>query len=232
AVGGEQQVRRLDVAMHHAGVVRVLQRVAQLGHEPRQLGEAHRRVLPPVLLEVLPRGVLHHDERRARVLAVVVDRHDAGVVEPAGRHRLVAEARAHVRGHPLVEEVVADEFDGHVTIECRVQCQVHHPHCALAQRADDPVLADVAPRYPLHAYSSSILIAWARLFFIRLNDWASREISSLPPTASSGASSLPRLTSSASRATRVTRRTTVSISIALRRTNTTANTPASDTMNV
>src|SRR6185312_11278159 len=112
-------------------------------------------------------------------------------------------------------EVLVDDLQRHVPVDEGIVGEVDDPHRALSQRRHDLVLADAGGRHA-HGYSSSILMACARLFFIRLNDCESRESSSSPGVGKSAPSIFPRLTSSARVASFVTGRTTMRMSMTLR----------------
>src|SRR5262249_48354523 len=114
----------------------------------------------------------------------------------------------------------------------RVVRLVDDAHRPLADDLDHGVLADARAGLGLGAHSSSSLIACARLVFMRLKERASAETSSLPAAGKSPASSLPRLTSSARRDRRTTRRTTMNRSMRFRNAKTRKKIPAIDETNI
>ena len=67
AVVGDDDVARLEVAVHHAGVVHRGERVAQALGEVEQLLGVQRAALAHVLLEVVARDELGDEERLGRV---------------------------------------------------------------------------------------------------------------------------------------------------------------------
>ena len=98
----EQQVRRLDVAVDHPLAVGVGQRLGHLHADPRRLagigtsrgpsGSARGRgSLLEHGVEPAAGDVLHDVEMPPLVLADAEDRHDVGVVQPAGGLGLAAE---------------------------------------------------------------------------------------------------------------------------------------------
>ena len=92
AVGGEEQVLGLDVAVDHAVPVRVLERPGGLGGDPER--PVHRQLpLPP---EPIPQRLAlderHGEPELAGGLARVVDSQDVGVLQPGGELDLALEA--------------------------------------------------------------------------------------------------------------------------------------------
>ena len=91
----DEDVRRLDVAMDDAALVRVRDRVRR-GDDVRQQREpiGELAALADELLERPPRHLAHHVERRAvRRRAGVVHRHDRRMLEPRGDPDLALEPR-------------------------------------------------------------------------------------------------------------------------------------------
>ena len=127
-VVGDQQVRRLDVAVDNPAPVRAVERTSGL-LEPRQpLLRRNGAAFEPVSDRPVP-GVLHNDERKAvRGLAHVVNRDDV---------RFAGEVRSGARlpQEPRVELVVArpaarEHLDRHGTPERRVSSSVDLSHAA------------------------------------------------------------------------------------------------------
>ena len=90
----QDDVRRLDVAMHDPFRVREVERLGDLRDDVADLLERQRPPLREHFLQVLSLDVLHGDERHARwlVLTDVVDGDDRGMIEDAGGLRLAHEA--------------------------------------------------------------------------------------------------------------------------------------------
>ncbi len=86
---GDQHVRRFQVAMDDAVLMRVLERREQLERQPRDAVEVARRACA----EIAAVHELHDEERRRAVTADVVDRDESRVVERRRRARLVQQAR-------------------------------------------------------------------------------------------------------------------------------------------
>jgi hypothetical protein len=92
AADSEQDVRRLQVAMDDAGVVRGFESAADLPGEPH--GARHRQLLLTLQdgREVVPLHVGHRDVLDALDLAEVVNAHDVLVRNLAREQQLVLEA--------------------------------------------------------------------------------------------------------------------------------------------
>ncbi len=136
----QEEVRRLDVAVEDALRVGLLQAQARLhadaqgeplgeGAEPRE--EA---------LHVLADQELHGEERRAGSLVPprVEDLHDVLGLDDARGPRLLLEAAHRAR---IVAQVAGDHLEGDALARPVVARLVHGAHPALAQAADDGVLA-------------------------------------------------------------------------------------------
>ena len=99
AFRGEQHVARLDVAVHHAVLVRVVQPARQVAAQPRRalaLGGVGRAAFPALVLDELleaPAGDhLLHDQVVAARLGHAVHAHDVAVRQPRGGFGLALEA--------------------------------------------------------------------------------------------------------------------------------------------
>src|SRR5439155_17435790 len=124
AVGGEQQVLGLDIPVHHAVTVRVLERPRGLGRDAQ--GLVHRKLLlpPEPVTERLALDERHREPELASGLARVVDGEDVRVLEPGGELDLALEALGpkrtreigvqHLeRDRPVVSQVLGGEHGGH-----------------------------------------------------------------------------------------------------------------------
>jgi hypothetical protein len=142
-LAGQEHVRRLEVAMHHAARVRVRQCVEQTQQDAPQLVPARQGRA----LRQRPAGRPLHDQvraprlqpavrllrRRRRDLAVVEDHHDVRMVEPGDRADLVAE-RAE---EPLVARALGGEhLHGDRQVALAVQPFPHLAHAAAADRRE------------------------------------------------------------------------------------------------
>ncbi len=91
----DHDVRRLDVTVHDAARVRVLQRVAERSPDPQDIAVRQRPHVRQVG-ERAPANHLRDQVHRGRVAARLVERHDPRVLQPRGGERLPLGARGHV----------------------------------------------------------------------------------------------------------------------------------------
>ena len=136
AVGGEQDVRRLDVAMHQTlGVCCGEGR----GHLESDLGDPaglEHAFGAEDVAQVLALNELHHHEVGAVVLAPVVNRHDAGVGEIRCSLGLPTEALDKgIAGG----ELPVEDLDSDVAAEASVEGDVHVRHTAAGDMGDEGV---------------------------------------------------------------------------------------------
>nr|WP_254696120.1 hypothetical protein [Lysobacter enzymogenes] len=142
AVGGHQQVGRLDVAVQHALRVRIGERVAGL---QQQVG-ARVQAEPAALAPGVDRFALDPAQGEPRpavgVDAAVDDAGDAGMVQAREQIAFLAERRGQLgRFQPG-----ADALDRHALLELAVvaACFVDRAHAAAAEDALDPPRAEQA----------------------------------------------------------------------------------------
>src|SRR5690606_17201480 len=130
-----QQVRRLDVAVHHPGDVRGVQAARRLGEDRQQLAGRQRVLARQQVRERLALDQLHDQVAGALLLAVVVHGGDVDVRQPGAVARLGA--------HPVEERLVARELGAqHLGRDPPAQVQVDGaPH--LAHAADGDALAQL-----------------------------------------------------------------------------------------
>jgi hypothetical protein len=76
---GDENVRRLDIAMHDSLRVRGGERLSHMDRNLEQLLQFHRLAMDE-LFQALALQLLHHDERMALVIIDFVDRANAGMV--------------------------------------------------------------------------------------------------------------------------------------------------------
>ena len=91
----DQDISGLDVAMHHAASVSVIQSAGKGCKDFQSLG--NRKASVEAVLESSARQVLHDDVREALVFAEVVDPQDVRVVQSGHRLRFISET-LHERG--------------------------------------------------------------------------------------------------------------------------------------
>ncbi len=147
----DQDVGRLEVAVQDAPRVRVRHRLGRLGDQPRGgprllLVAGHQRH------QAAAGHQLHAEVMLALVLADLVDRHDAEVVEQRdGLGFILEAAKLVVAG----EEPGLDHLQRDGPVEADLTGLVDDPHAAAAQFAPDLVVAEVADgRYAARQVSS------------------------------------------------------------------------------
>ncbi len=129
AVGGDQDVRRLDVAVDDPAVVGRGERVGDLGDQAGGGVRGERTLLLDDLREVAALDVLHDEPVLVAVDREVEDGHDVGVVEGRRVTRLALGALEVGRG-PTGRE--PDALEGHLAAEDLVVPAPHDAHAAAA----------------------------------------------------------------------------------------------------
>ena len=146
----DEDVGRLQVAVHDPLRVRRLQRVRDLDPEVQQRPEVERPPPDPVR-EGFPLEQLHGDEVLPLVVVDLVDRADSRVIEGGGSAGLALEAleRGRVLGHFRGQELERD-----VPAELRVLGLIDDAHAPAAELGGDPVVGDgLADHGLLSSYS-------------------------------------------------------------------------------
>ena len=131
----DQDVRGLDVAMHHPLAVRIVQGSSHLAQQVAHLVQRK----PPPAQHVLERAslqVAHHDVRR--VVGKVVDGKHVRVFQPGHHPRLALKARHRLW---VLGDRLPDDLDGHKAVHTRLVGAVHRRHPSLADLFDDLVRA-------------------------------------------------------------------------------------------
>ncbi len=138
AVGVDEQVAGLDVAVHDAVAMRVVEPAAGLGEHVHGGARRHRPAVAQQLGARVPVDELHDDElaRRVAVRAEVEDLHDVRVHEPRGGERLALEARHEAR---VLGQVLGEQLDRHVALQPGVERELDRGHAADAEAAVEPV---------------------------------------------------------------------------------------------
>ena len=152
AVGKQEDVGRLDVAMHDAQLVRIAERRQDLRQDADDVACRESLVGLEVVLELAPLDQLHRDVPDAGVLAEVVDRHDVGVGEAARGLRLAAKPLEDLLRMRAGELVGPDGLERHDALDHRVESLVHDAHGAAPQLLPDLVFAELGE---LDHYTSS-----------------------------------------------------------------------------
>ena len=140
----DEQVRRLQIAVHDPERVRLGQRLARLQHEIDGLLERQRATQPHPLGEVVTLEELHHHVRRAGIERTDVDHpRDVLARDLDGRARLAREALDRLG---VAQRLREKELDRHLLVELQMKGGDDDAHPAGAEHALHAVLAgqDVA----------------------------------------------------------------------------------------
>ena len=137
---GEQDVRRLEVAMDQVGAVGVVEGTADLLGDPERIGPGEGSALPDLRLQARTVHVAHCEVQDTVDLVCVVDRDHVRVVERSGELRLAEEARAKVR---VAGQGGRDHLECDPPLESRVRREVDGPHAAPAEDGLDLVRAEL-----------------------------------------------------------------------------------------
>ena len=134
--GLEEHVRRLHVAVHDAALVDDVQRLGEIGEQPRGIRWADRAE-PQRVAEVVAVDELHHEvlPARCRVVRGVVEPHE-GAVRDAREQRGLGLAALGV-----VDALrrLGEHLHGHRPAEREVDAPVHAGHAAAADEAVEAV---------------------------------------------------------------------------------------------
>ncbi len=144
ALGGDDDVRGLHVAVDDPAAVRVVERLGDLADDLGDALERERRLLGDELLEVLPLDVLHRDERGVRlgVLADVVHRDDVRVGQDPRGLGFAEEPLLELSLLDVVLAHGADRLERHEPADDGVAAEVDDAHGALPQLADHLVATE------------------------------------------------------------------------------------------
>jgi len=127
----EQDVRRLDVAVHHAVAVRVAQRVGHLARDPQRVLERKLRLAVELRAERPALDERHDVVEEPAGLPRVVHGQDMGMGERRGQVDLAEEALGAERG----SRIRPDDLDRHLAAVLQVASEVHGRHAARAELA-------------------------------------------------------------------------------------------------
>jgi hypothetical protein len=140
ALCGDHQVRRLEVAVDHALLVRVVQRVADLDGQVDHLAPGERAALAEDVVEGHPVDVLHREIRGPAVPPEGQEADDVGVAELLEDRGLATEALV---GLALLAGLAADDLDGGGPARRLVDRPIDHAHRAGAEDRLDPERTEV-----------------------------------------------------------------------------------------
>jgi hypothetical protein len=123
----DQDVVRLDVAVHHTAPVRVGERPRDVAQHAGRVGDGERPRAGHAAPQCLALHVAHHEEDDVAVRLDGVHGHDVGVRQSGRRACLTQEALAEVR---LTRERRRQQLDRHVPVERQIARENHDAHAA------------------------------------------------------------------------------------------------------
>jgi hypothetical protein len=170
--------------------------VGDLRRHPERLLQRQRPLLQ-TLRQRLACQVLHHQERRALMLAHVIQRADVRVIQSGDGFRFSLKPRTALR---VGADVGREELDGNAAVEARVAGLVYLAHAARADGGLDLVRAEAGAGQERH-------ISWADDGPQDLAPRSTRLLRHLARNECSSRLSSQRATPTASAAQRVRRRT-------------------------
>ena len=135
---GDEDVRRLDVAMNDALAVRRIQRVGHFGREIEQQFVLHRTPADAMLQRHAVEK-LHDHEDAAVFLADVVNGADVGMIQRRSRARLAAKTLQRSR---IARHIVRQKLERDKASQARVLGLVDDTHAAAAELFDNAVVRD------------------------------------------------------------------------------------------
>src|SRR5260221_7568501 len=136
--GFEQNVVRLDVAVHDAASVRVGERPCDLAQYARSVGRWEWSLRAEPVSQCLALDVAHDEEDEAVCLTHTMNRNDVRMREPGGGASLLHESLAR-RGECC--EMHRENFDRNVAIELHVAREVNDSHSAASDFALEGILS-------------------------------------------------------------------------------------------
>jgi hypothetical protein len=139
AVGGDEAVRRLDVAMQDADRRRRVEAGDHLQHDVDRRGLRHRLARLDQVLQRARRRQLHRDDEKALHLRGAEHVDGVGMAERRGQPSFLQEAGALL----VVADAAAEDLDRHAAAAVAFLGLVDLPHPALADRAHDLVRTEL-----------------------------------------------------------------------------------------
>jgi hypothetical protein len=143
AIGPDDDIRRLDVAVNDAKIVGIIECAEQFAHDARDLFHRKTLVLRKMVLQFASDHELHRDKRGIAVLAEIINGDDVRMIEPPRGFGLALKARDHFGRAIAFELVAADRFQRDRALDARVESFVNDPHRAAAELAQDFVFTQL-----------------------------------------------------------------------------------------
>ena len=157
AVGHDADVRRFDVAMNHAPLVREMETGEHFDRDVQLPLERERIPQRDHVGEIASLDELHRDEQLAFGLAEIVDRDDVGVLNRAGRARFAEKTLLHVA---RLAEARAQQLQRDVAPQHRVVGFPHDAHRPFAEQLVQLVFAE--PAIALLRFAHRVSHSYAR----------------------------------------------------------------------
>ncbi len=139
AVGFDQQVGGLDIAVHDVLPVRIVQCRQQLANHAQRLLQRIKFAAVQMVLQVFALNKLHDQIGHVIVAVRVIHADDVGVLQPGRRTGLGLEARLILHSGVLREVFYLDGLDRYSTVQIRVDRLIHQTHRALAEYANNVI---------------------------------------------------------------------------------------------
>ena len=146
AVGADDHVGRLEVAVDDAARVRRDERVRDGDGNPERLVQPHPLAWNE-RIQALAADILHHDEVVPVGRLDLVNRDDVRVIEGGRRLRLLHETATAIC---VRHQVSGQDLDGHFAAQARVACAIHLAHAPSSDEGEDLVSAKSRTRRQGH----------------------------------------------------------------------------------
>jgi hypothetical protein len=144
-LGGDQDVRRLDVAVHEPARMRSVKRTRDLGDESERALRGERTIVQE-RLQVAVLDVPHRDEDQTVGLACGIDRNDVRMVEAGRQLGLGQQALPETR---VFCELGREQLERNLALQPQILGQIDDPHTAAAEDVLDPVAEELAAHVQL-----------------------------------------------------------------------------------
>jgi hypothetical protein len=132
---GDEDVGRLNVPVDQSQRMRGVERVGDVGGDPRHPRQGHRTAINDVT-QVRAGHEAHRQVEDAILLAAAVDRHDVGVFERGRQSSLRLEPGD---GGGILRVLGCDDLQRHGAVEVDVDGLVDDAHPAAVEHAHDPI---------------------------------------------------------------------------------------------